>query len=628
MVAPLAGLAGLIGRMAASTAVRSAATGAGRIAARRVARGGVRPGAVSRLARMKGKQFLRDPRNLGLAYSVLSGSDEEQQVGPGPIGSPLSQRSSGGMGMGTGAPGGGGTLSTFDVVMPQRSSDPTYRYETNASLSSITEQVKTLSRIATQLLSSNRKQETALIAGITTREQQASEAILETDDATMIQGSDIGGESIEALESEADRLISAIRQLRDKIEQRDGDKSNTDSEDQGEKDDGGISAGGLVAGGVAVGALALGTLANTGEVIGERIVDASKAAVEAGEKAASATKKAGGAVSNAFGKTASTIADYLGISSAQAKENNKGAAKGEGVEQRIKEIARPLVAQAVERAGIGNITVTSNQGGIIGAITNLLSGDPEGAGVDNASGMDNVVRALPALIDSVSRDVYYGVYGVYPEQDQMAGDRLPEVKNVVNQLITSKLQTSIEQQRESVPQVESKPTPTPSMEAASLEESTSAPQVSAPPPSPATATGGGGAGAPTPSGSGSSPAGEGGSAAQPAGPAGGATPEPPKDDMNISPEAASGGAAAAGGGNAPVPASGFGAEIASASEASELASAQNRFGMPAMSPRLPAYMSTSRPNATGMGDVPEPSYMGAGDLMRTLYFGSVAGAMA
>ena len=637
MVAPLVALAALIGRMAATTAVRTAAAGAGRAAARRVARGGVRPGAVGRLARMKGKQFLRDPRNLGLAYSMLSGSDEEQQATDSAMGPTLSQRSGGGAGMGTGAVGGGGSLSAFDVVMPQKSSDPKYRYKTNASLSSIAEQVKTLSGIATQLLSSNKKQETALIDGISTREEQAQEAILETDDASMVQGSDIGGASIEALESEADRLVAAIRMLRDQIESGGGNgDSSEDGEDgdesgEGDEDEGGISAGGLIAGGLAIGALAVGTAVNTGEVIGEGIVDASKAAIDAGEKAFSATKKAAGAVSDAFSKTASKISEMLGFSSAKAKENNPGAtAEGAGAKQRIREVARPLVAEAVEKAGISDITVTSSKGGIVGAITNLLSGDPEGAGVDNASGMDNVVRALPALVDSVSRDVYYGVYGVYPEQDQMAGDRLPEVKNVVNDLITSQLQTSIQQERESTAQVESKPTPTPSMEAQSLEESPSAPQVSAPPPSPAAATTtstDGGTGTPTPSGGGSSTGagggsstGAGGNIAPPAGLAGGATPEPPS--------VAGGGAGATGGATAPVPASGFGAEIVSASESSELASAQNRFGMSAMSPRLPAYMSTSRPNATGMGDVPEPSYMGAGELMRTVYFGAVAGAMA
>lgn len=626
MPAPIvAGLAGLIGRMAASSAVRGAAAGAGRAAARRVARGGVRPGAVARLARMRGKQFLRDPRNLQMAYSMLSGADEEQRPGSEAMGSPLSQRSSGGMGMGTGALGGGGTTSTFDVVMPQKSSDPIYRYETNASLSSITEQVKTLSRIATQLLSSNKKQETALVEGISTREQQSQEGILETDDASMVQGSDIGGESIEALESEADRLVAAIRLLRDQIESG-GGNGEDGGDDQGEEDDGGISPGALIAGGVAVGALALGTAANAGEMIGESVVDASKAAIGAGEKAFSATKKAAGAVSEAFSDTASSIAERLGLSSAAAEENNEAAAGGTGAKQKIREVARPLVTKAVEKAGISDITVTSNQGGIFGAISNLLSGDPEGAGVDNASGMDNVVRALPALVDSVSRDVYYGVYGVYPEQDQMAGDRLLEVRNIVNEQITRQLQTTIQRERESTAEVESLPTPTPSMEAPSMEESASAPQVSAPPPSPAAGAGAAAStSAPTPSGGGSSAGAEGGGSPS----AAAAMPEPPGDDKGLSPQvAAASGGGGGGGAGTPVPASGFGAMIASATEASELASAQNRFGMPPMAPRMPAYMSTSRPNATGMGDVPEPSYMNAGELMSTIYFGAVAGAMA
>jgi hypothetical protein len=637
MVAPVAAvggkaLAGLVGRIA----LRSAARGVAGMAARRVARGGVRKGAVSRFARMKGRQLLKNNKTLLMSRLLGSGDDDSVSSSTEASESYSPARDSGGgqpLSRQRGGPRAGITgsgSSGLDVILPQKTQAPEYRNETNASLSTIAEQVKSIVAATKKLLVSSETQENILTENAVKSERAISESILETDDATMVEGADIGGESIEALEPEVDRLIRAIRNLKEQIEngqvgsEGDGDSGEADS---GKGDSGGMSLGKKVALAAGAGVLAVGTAVNAGRGIGDLITRGTTSAVQAGREAFSPTEKAP-ATPNDYGKSTSKVSNILGMQANKAKENNSAAGlEGTSLKGKISNVAKPIVAKSVEAAGLEGLTISPDKGGGIGAaLKNLLSGDVAGAGVDNASGMDNVVRALPSLIDTISRDVYYGVYGIHPEQDSIAGERLPVVKNTVKELVQQQLQRAVVAKDEKEIKAESKPTPTPSMEAKSLEQSPAAPQVSGAPsatPAPATDTGGGDA-APA-GGSAPSPAMEAADPPSAGGAAGGATPEPPADDMNISPDVASG---AGGGSAAPVAATGFGAAIASASEQSEMMSAETLLtNVPSRITGV-SYMSTSKPYASGMGNVPEPTYLGAGDLAKSIYFGAVAGAMA
>ena len=630
MAAPLLAL---VGKVVASNAARGAAS----MAARRVARGGVRKGAVSRFARMKGRQLLKNNKTMMISRLLGSGDDDSVSSSTEASESYSPARDSGGgqplsrQGGGPRAGITGSGSSGLDVILPQKTQAPEYRNETNASLSTIAEQVKSIVAATKKLLVSSETQENILTENAVKSERAISESILETDDATMVEGADIGGESIEALEPEVDRLIRAIRNLKEQIENGQSGSEEGDEDDGGKKDDGdnsgGMSTGtkaALVAG---AGALAVGTAVNAGRGIGDLITRGTTSAVQAGREAFSPTEKAP-ATPNDYGKSTSKVSNILGMQANKAKESNSAAGlEGTSLKGKISKVAKPIVAKSVEAAGLEGLTVSLDPGGGIGAaLKNLLRGDVAGAGVDNASGMDNVVRALPSLIDTISRDVYYGVYGIHPEQDSIAGERLPVVKNTVKELVQQQLQRAVVAKDEKEIKAESKPTPTPSMEAKSLEQSPAAPQVSGAPsatPAPATDTGGGDA-APA-GGSAPSPAMEPADPPSAGGAAGGATPEPPADDMNISPDVASG---AGGGSAAPVAATGFGAAIASASEQSEMMSAETLLtNVPSRITGV-SYMSTSKPYASGMGNVPEPTYLGAGDLAKSIYFGAVAGAMA
>lgn len=642
MPAPIvAGLAGLVGRMAASTGVRSAAVGAGRMAARRVARGGVRPGAVSRFARMKGKQFLRDPKNLGLAYSMLKGSDDQdteqatESYTPESPTQTTQSRSSASTGT---APARSRGSADLNVVMPQRSDSPDFGYQTNATLSSITEQVEAVVRIAKQLGVASKKQEQSITDAAMQNEQNAAESMLEAGDAAMVQGPSVGGNSIEALEPEVNKLIDAIRTLRRTIftNSQGKEKQGSDEEEEEEEgSDGSMAA--KVATAVAVGALAVGAAVNAGEAIGDAVVSAVSGAKETGEKAFEATKKAAGAATSAIGATANKIADFLGFGVKQTKESNVAASQSEGpLKRKINQVAKPLVEKSLQKSGLSSIPIVSGGGGLMGSLGRLLRGDADGAGVDQAAGLDNAVAALPVLVDSISRDVYKGVYGIHPEQDPLSGERLPEIKTAVEEIAKQELQGSVESEEQAVAEQVSAPPATPTMEARPMEESAGAP--------PAVGSGspggsGGGADASPAGGSSASPAmgasagGEGaggagagaaGGAPAPAGgPAGGAEPVA-KDEMGITAQVAEGDTSA-GTSAAPVPTDGLGAAIASASEVSEMRT--EAIQIPGTRLISPTYTSTTKPYASGMGDVPEPSYMSAGDLMKTVYFGAVAGAM-
>ena len=269
------------------------------------------------------------------------------------------------------------------------------------------------------------------------------------------------------------------------------------------------------------------------------------------------------------------------------------------------------------KTALKSIPIIGAIAGLGFALGRLIKGDPVGAGLDAVSGLAGPVTAIPALVASLSRDVYHGVYGVFPEQDPLVGERMVEVKNVIEQLAKEQLGEEVElkDDKKEAPTPQDKPAPTPRMEAPTMEQTQpSAGSTSAAGGDAAGADSGGAAPSPTPSGQESAPQ------ASPAGGEGTSVPQDPSKQVpitGITPGAAT---------PEPPPLTKSGAAIEAASgEAAAPQAAQAATGTTILSPST---LPTTRPNATGMGDVPEPSYMSAGELMNTLYFGSVAGAMA
>lgn len=579
MPAPLAGLAGIVGRVGASRAVTGAA-------ARRAARGGARAGSRARLARMKRKRALG--RAGRVFMSQMFGIDFPEAV----------QGSSSRGGIGGGGTGGGGGEG-FDVTLPQKGGTKRYSKESNPSLSTLTEQAAELVKIAQKLGITSEKQEKALVDSVAQRERSSKEATLETDaDATMVQGPGVGGESIEALEPEINKLVEAIRGLTDRIE-------------RGES--GGSGLGGL--GGLAA---ATGTAAMIGQ-----------GAAAVGKTAVSGAKK--------IGQGALRLAEKIGIGTSRVQNSGRGALlKGSALKKKIADIAKPLITKSLAKTGLKSIPIIGAVAGLGFALGRLLKGDFIGAGLDTVSGLAGPLTAVPTLVASLARDVYYGVYGAYPEQDPLVGERMPIIKDSLESLVKDQLEDKVETKEVKAPTPESKPSPTPTMAAPTMEQSGIGAGGGA---SSSAASAGGGEGAegataaPVDSGSGggSAPASGDTESARASGGSGGVsegsapTPETKKQDAPAAPPVPPIQSAPPSAG-VPIPAGDVGAAITAASE--EEGTAIGPPTIPGTTITSPSTLPTTKANATGMGDVPEPSYLGAGDLVKTIYFGAVAGAMA
>ena len=66
-----------------------------------------------------------------------------------------------------------------------------------------------------------------------------------------------------------------------------------------------------------------------------------------------------------------------------------------------------------------------------GALAALSEGDIVGAGLEAASGMGSALTAIPATAALTAKEVYEDVYGIKPEDDPEAGNRLTEIKDKV-----------------------------------------------------------------------------------------------------------------------------------------------------------------------------------------------------
>lgn len=161
----------------------------------------------------------------------------------------------------------------------------------------------------------------------------------------------------------------------------------------------------------------------------------SKSQLDAIEKIAANDNKAGpkrGRVADIIGKglrKGEQLATRLGGSTTKAIEN----------------LAAPIIAKGLGKTVLKSIPIVGAVAGVGFAVDRLIHGDVVGAGLDAVSGLAGPLTAIPALIASTSRDIYSSVYGVQPEEDPNASERMSEVTSVVKGVVTKTLTASIEQ---------------------------------------------------------------------------------------------------------------------------------------------------------------------------------------
>ena len=604
MPGPLVALAGRL----AGGRVLSGAT-------RRVAGRGGRNAARKRLGRMRRRRAMRN-----FARDFLPNMGAGTAAG----------NSGGGFG---GTAGGGGSGRDYDVTLPPMKQPSRKSEEQAPSISTLTDQFHDLVKITARIGAITKEQQEELIKQVKNKEKAA-----QAQKAQPLASPDLPGDQIGEGSSEADRLLAAIAAVEEKLDDFVRDKQ----QNQGSFFDNflrNMGAGGAAdarararrapqlrrgfrrAGGRYIGPDGRFTtpdraLKNFRQVDPKFLSQAAR-----GRQATQLARP--GIVSRASSRI--TGAMRTGTRAAAA-----GAATlvGPALTSKIAQVARPLVLKNLAKTGLKSIPILGAGAGLLFAAGRLLQGDVVGAGLEAASGLAGPLTAIPALVATLTRDVYKGTFGVFPERDPQVGERLSMVKDGVTAIAKSALagkmedneaggtedaaQTIADQapevpdlsaegqqagQQTTAPSLSS--IPSPPSETTSTQAATPSP-TPAPSPPPAPSGGGGG---------GSGTGGEGATVQR--------SPVEQAPVTGISP------------GSAPppeLPTTGSGTAVMAASgDGSQITQVA---GSTSQTLPQPSTLPTTRSMASGMGNVPEPAYMGAGNLAGLLYFGAAAEAMA
>lgn len=601
----------------------------------------VRAKATKRLKRMERKKFGRAMargamRRMGLNVKGIANNAKS------PIGRLLQSPAARAMSMGT-----------FDVTLPTMNAAERAASVNNPSISSLNSQLSSIAQTAARLGAITQEQQRALISQAKSAETQSAQTQLEEPDATPIQAAGAGG-GIDPGVTATEKLLESIAKLKaiidDKVrEQQQNSFGNVFIEsllDQfglgGVKEaranrrkrarvkEGFFSREGKTgvefykrdaAGRYAGGAKAEDALANFKTV--EKTFDGEKGfRLNAAAEGRQAEAVLGKGASLTGSKTTNKIASTIGQGAKRAGGAVAGGA-GKVSKAVIEKVAGPLVTKAVGKTAIKSIPIIGAAAGGLFAIGKLLQGDVVGAGLEAASGLGGPLTAIPAMVASLARDTYMGVFGIAPEQDPFFSTKMGLVTGVLTALVSAalaKLTSSGEEKPAGQDATKAPEIPTEAPKIAPVQ----ATKEAAPAPSALSDSGGGGGGA---------DAGSQAAAAAETSSAPAATPEP-----------AGAGTGAAAAAQSPVeqapvtgltpgaakpvdqPGTQSGAAIAAASGDASAPEAMQAGGGQSM-PR-PATTPTTRGRAKGMGNVPEPTYLGMGDIVKQLYFGAVAGAMA
>jgi len=160
---------------------------------------------------------------------------------------------------------------------------------------------------------------------------------------------------------------------------------------------------------------------------------------------------------------------------AEGAEAAAKTATKEGLKSKIAKIIAKKVPKALLGAVGKSVPLLGAAIGLGMAVGRLVKGDWVGAGLEAVSGLGSAATAIPATVASLARDVYTEAYEIEPEKDPSAGQRMPELTQMVQSAATDFLQNK----GESAPEPSS---PEPSSPEPSSPEP-SAPEPSAPKPS-------------------------------------------------------------------------------------------------------------------------------------------------
>jgi hypothetical protein len=359
--------------------------------------------------------------------------------------------------------------------------------------------------------------------------------------------------------------------------------------------------------------------ANTGRFINKAEAEAANLAKKPGM-----LRRGLGAVTGSKGVKA------LGSAIKGAGQAAGKSAVGTSIKATVKKLAGPIIAKGIGKTALKSIPLVGAAVGGLFAIGRLLQGDTVGAGIEAASGLAGPITAIPLFLASVARDIYQGVYGVQPEADPEFASRFPEVEKAVKEVASEIMAPQVEKKGSatgSPAAAQAAMTPATPPSGGASTTAPAAPPAATPESTPSisgrTSTapagggsfGGGGASGDFGGGGGASAAPAGGGGSSSASPA--STVGSSENLPTITPKEPNSSTAAAA---LMPPKSDTGASIASATAAATPSEPSSNMSSSPSRVQSPSRDLTTRPGYTGQGNVPDPTYTNAGDMMPQLLF--------
>lgn len=129
------------------------------------------------------------------------------------------------------------------------------------------------------------------------------------------------------------------------------------------------------------------------------------------------------------------------------------------ISENVRKNAAPLIDKAL--GGGANQITLSGSTDRQSAITHILKGNIIGAGID-PNGAGAALTAIPALVSTVSRDVYSSIYDTTPEMDPEFAERMSSIKSSVEDIVRNRLSQSLKggtQQPQDIGTIETPSTP-------------------------------------------------------------------------------------------------------------------------------------------------------------------------
>ena len=182
-------------------------------------------------------------------------------------------------------------------------------------------------------------------------------------------------------------------------------------------------------------------------------VKKNQRAKKAGKKARAAAKKKG--LNRRQIKEAGKKAEQKAIQRAEKEAAKKAAEKAtkQVTKAAIREAAKKTLVKSLGKTVAKSIPFVGAAVGLGFAVGRMLQGDWVGAGVEAVSGLGSAITSVPATIAQAIRDIYFEMYGVWPEGDPKNKERFAEIKQEVTAVAEDIMGKKVEPQPEAKPAV-------------------------------------------------------------------------------------------------------------------------------------------------------------------------------